>query len=269
MNRETALIQKGDSYTLPTESESMVVATGWEGASVQRAVPAVFAAIVGFIIGFMLFQFSEMVAIFEGSSIPMTTWQNGSAAVLAIIFGILGFAIGIKTRKDIDLDLGVLVFDDAMTFVGWCNFENGHHSFKDQVTYSGDDRQGDENKTTFNEAMWLRPTPGYRYAVVLNTYSGDRFVDVQNGLVAVFNADFGQKIDNPANYVVNNVHQGHKSQLFANRLDKFSANTKTVLLGSLTKVGESWIYRVINQTFSVGRVCSENQVVKAISNELD
>jgi hypothetical protein len=51
-------------------------------------------------------------------------------------------------------------------------------------------------------------------------------------------------------------------------LDKFSPNTKTVLLGSLMKVGESWVYRVINKTFPVGRVCSENQVVKIISHEL-
>jgi stress response protein SCP2 len=268
MSRETALIQKGDSYTLPAESESLVVATGWEGTRVQRAVPALIAAIVGFTVGFMLFQFFGLSTMFEGSSTPMSTWATGTAIVSAIIFGFSGLIIGIKTHKDIDLDMGVLVFDDTMTFVGWCNFENGHHSFKNQVIYSGDDRQGDENKMTFNEAMWLRPTEGYRYAVVLNTYSGDRFVDVQNGLVAVFNADFDKKIDNPANYVVNNVHQGNKSQLFANRLDKFSPNTKTVLLGSLMKVGESWVYRVINKTFPVGRVCSENQVVKIISHEL-
>jgi len=263
--RDTALIQKGDSYTLPAESESLVVATGWEGTQVQRVIPAVIATVVGFFLGLVMFQLPQIAELFKDS---FSSGQYIVAGGVAIIFGIVGFIIGMKTRKDIDLDMGVLVFDDTMTFVGWCNFENGHHTFKDQVIYSGDDRQGNESEMSFNEAMWLRPTPGYRYAVVLNAYSGDRFTDIQNGLVAVFNAHFDEHIHNPANYVVNHVHQGHKSQLFANRLDKFNPQTKTVLLGSLIQVGDSWVYRVLNKTLPMGRVCSENQVVKAISPEL-
>ena len=266
--REVSLIEKGSSYTIPKESDSIVVAVGWEGLRVYRFSIALLSFIFSFLCVYSFYNYYPFLLDNISSYIGHNLDTNVVISSLVSLFiSIFVYLKGLKIEREIDLDLGVVVFDKNKTFCGWCNYENGHLSYGDHVVYSGDDREG-SSSLLFNEAMWIKPKDGFHYAVLLNSFSGDKFSDIVNGLVALFNADFGERVENPARHTVENVEQGNKSQLIVNNLNEFGYNTETVLLGTLSKIGNQWVYRVHNKTYNFGKTCSDNRIVNLVSKEI-
>jgi tellurium resistance protein TerD len=163
-----------------------------------------------------------------GATAPLTKlvagagWDTGDKDIdldlVAVLLGDNGKAIADANNNGTNLDEAVVFFNNLKV--------TGLEHSGDNLTGEGD---GDDEKITIN--LSEVPAEVKEIAVVVASYSGEKFADVQNAFVRIVNAD-------------------GDTELAKYELKDGLADTKGVELGRIKRDGDNWSFDATGNTIS-------------------